>query len=109
MINITNKAMTELCEKLAVKEENLSFLGGGREDSDGTVYTFHDSSKKKILKILAIPEAEKDSFSGLETRIKYASYLGEHGIKLTYPLINRNGNLYEVSHDNMIVLLMVMK
>lgn len=46
MINITNKAMTELCEKLAVKEENLSFLGGGREDSDGTVYTFHDGSKK---------------------------------------------------------------
>lgn len=100
MIKITDKAMRELCEKLDVNKEKLSFLGGGREDSDGTVYTFNKGNKKKILKILAIPEAEKEKFDELEVRVQYASYLGEHGINLTYPLRNRNDNLYEVSLDN---------
>lgn len=100
MIKITDKSMKELCEKLSISQKELSFLGGGREDSDGTVYTYQEGNKKKVLKILAIPEGEKESFARLETRISYANYLGEHGIKLSYPLQNRSGNLYEVSLDN---------
>ena len=100
MIHITDKAMKELCEKLAIDEKKITFLGGGREDSDGTVYTYLDGQKKKVLKILAIPETKKDSLKQLEVRIRYAGYLGEHGVKLAYPLYNQNGNLYEISQDN---------
>ena len=100
MIKITDKAKIELCEKLSIDLQGLTYLGGGREDSDGTVYTYDEGARKKVLKILAIPEAEKEKLRNLEVRIKYANYLGENGIKLTYPLCNKNGNLYEVSLDN---------
>lgn len=100
MIKITENAMRELCEKLSIRHQDLSFLGGGREDSDGTVYVYNQVNKKMVLKILAIPELWEEEFTELENRIKYASYIGEHGIKLSYPLRNKNGNLYEVSKDN---------
>ena len=100
MINITDKAKKELCEKLSIDLRGLTYLGGGREDSDGTVYTYHEGTRKKVLKILAIKEAEKEQLRNLEIRIKYANYLGENGMKLAYPLHNKNGNLYEVSLDN---------
>ncbi|WP_312103771.1 phosphotransferase [Lachnoclostridium sp.] len=100
MIKITDNARKELCEKLSIDEATLTFLGGGREDSDGTVFTFIEDSKKKVLKILAFPEAEKDKLQHLILRIKYANYLGENGIRIAYPLRNTNGNLYETSLDH---------
>lgn len=100
MIKITDKAKIELCEKLSIHEKSLVFLGGGREDSDGTAYTYEEGTKKKVLKVLAIPESEKEKLNQLEVRIRYANYLGEHGVKLAYPLRNQNGNLYETSLDN---------
>lgn len=100
MIQITDKAKMELCEKLSINLQRLTYLGGGREDSDGTVYTYHEGTRKKVLKILAIQEAEKEKLKNLQVRIKYAHYLGANGIKLAYPLYNKNGNLYEVSLDN---------
>lgn len=100
MIEITDKAKAELCEKLSIDANSLTFIGGGREDSDGTVYTYQEGNRKKVLKVLAIPEAEKEKLGDLEIREKYANYLGENGIKLAYPLYNKNGNLYEISLDN---------
>lgn len=100
MIQITEKAMSELCDKLSIDEKGLTFLGGGREDSDGTAYTYLDGTKKRVLKILAIPETEKDNLDRMEVRIRYAGYLGEHGVNLACPLQNCNGNLYEISQDN---------
>lgn len=100
MIAITDKALKELCDKFSIDSKALTFLGGGREDSDGTVYTYMDGTKKKVLKILAIPEDKKESLRQLEVRIQYANFLGEHGVKLAYPLLNQNGNIYEVSLDN---------
>ncbi len=100
MIKITEKAMAELCGKLSINLKGLEFLGGGREDSDGTVYTYNSNDGKMVLKILAIPENQIDKLVSLEVRVKFANHLGENGIKLAYPLKNRNGNLYETSIDN---------
>ena len=49
MIHITDKAMKELCEKLSIDEKKIAFLGGGREDSDGTVYTYLDGKNFKKM------------------------------------------------------------
>lgn len=100
MIHITDKAKIELCEKLDIHHQELEFLGGGQEFSDGTVYTYYEQDKKKVLKVLAIPETEQGQLHKLKDRIKYANYIGEHGIKLAYPLSTKQGNLYEVSIDN---------
>lgn len=100
MIELTNQAKVELCEKLSIDLQDLVYLGGGREDSDGIVYTYHEENRKKVLKILAIPETEKAMLKKLEVRIEFAHYLGANGIRLAYPLQNKNDNLYEMSLDN---------
>lgn len=100
MIKITDNAKREICEKLSIDDANLIFLGGGREDSDGTVFTYEEDSKRKVLKIIAFPEAEKEKLQHLIHRINYAHFLGENGIKIAYPLRNTNGNLFETSLDN---------
>ncbi|SHK26550.1 hypothetical protein SAMN02745163_03524 [Clostridium cavendishii DSM 21758] len=56
MVKVTEKAMAEICQKISIDEKELEFLGGGREDSDGSVYTYNSSSGKMALKILAISE-----------------------------------------------------
>ncbi len=100
MIPITDYAMDTLCEKLGILRDELTYLGGGREDSDGTVFTYDDGDKKKVLKILAIPAAEAEKIHNLDVRIQYAHYLGENGIRLAHPLVNRNGTLYETVLDH---------
>lgn len=99
MIEITDKAKMEVCEKFAIDVKGLDYLGGGREESDGTVYTYLEGNQKKVLKILAIKEAEKEKLKSLEVRIKFANYLGENGIQSAHPLPYKNGNLYEISLD----------
>lgn len=100
MIKVTKNAMAEICDKLSIYEKELKFLGGGREDSDGIVYTYDANNSKMVLKILAIPENQFDKLRSLEARIRYANYLGKNGIKIAYPIRNKNGNLYETSIDN---------
>jgi Ser/Thr protein kinase RdoA (MazF antagonist) len=100
MIKVTEKVMAELCDKLSIDVKELKFLGGGREDSDGTLYTYNSNGGKMVLKILAIPENQVDKLASFEVRVRFANHLGENGIKLAYPLKNRNGNLYEMSIDN---------
>ncbi len=100
MIKVTEKVMSELCDKLSVSVKGLEFLGGGREDSDGIVYMYDSNGGRKVLKILAIPENQTDRLVSLEVRVRFANHLGENGIKLAYPLKNHNGNLYETSIDN---------
>ncbi len=100
MINVTEKAMAEICGKLAIDEKGLEFIGGGREDSDGSVYTYNSNNCKMVLKILAIPENQIEKLHSLEVRVRYANHLGKSGIKIAYPIKNQNGNLYETSIDN---------
>jgi Ser/Thr protein kinase RdoA (MazF antagonist) len=100
MIKVTESAMAEICGKLSINPKCLEFLGGGRGDSDGIVYTYNSGSGKMVLKILAIPENQIDRLHSLEVRVRYANYLGENGIKIAYPIKNQNGNLYETSIDN---------
>lgn len=100
MIKITDYAIKEICCKLSISQEELQFIGGGREDSDGSLFTFYLNKNRMVLKILAIPENEEEKLHSLEVRIRYANFLGENGIELAYPLINSNGNLYETSIDN---------
>ena len=100
MIEVTKKAQKEILEKLSIQEKNIEFLGGGREDSDGIVYSYQSNGKKMVLKILAFKADEEHAIDDLKVRVQYANFLGEHGIKLAYPEVNKNGNLYESSLDN---------
>ncbi len=99
MIEVTDKVKLELCEKFSIDVKALSYLDGGKESSDGIVYIYFEGSQKRVFKILAIKETEQEKLKVLEVRIQFANYLGENGIQLAYPLVNKNGNLYEISLD----------
>lgn len=90
--------MKELCSKLGIDQTSLVFLGGGREDSDGTVYTYDNGTK--VLKILAIPVDRQDAADKLCTQIEWAGMLGDNDIACGCPIHNHAGHLYETSLDN---------
>lgn len=95
MITVTEEALSELCVKIGINKGALEYLGGGRGDSDGIVYTFTNGIRKMALKIIAIPKQEKETLDRLDLRIRYAGFLGKNGVRIAAPIRNRNGNLYE--------------
>ena len=95
MITIPDTVLTELCIKFDTHRDQLTYLGGGREESDGTVYTYHAQGTTRVLKVLAIPSEEPHGLPRLEERIRFAHYLGQHEIAVACPTVNHAGNLYE--------------
>ena len=77
----------ELCEKLSIDLQGLTYLGVGREESDGTVYTYHEGNRKKVLMILAIKEADKEQLRNLEMRVKYAFIKAYSKIYLIFKIV----------------------
>lgn len=48
MINVTLKALNNLCSTYQIKDSDLTFLGGGREDSDGIAYSYYTNRPAKL-------------------------------------------------------------
>ena len=99
MITVSEKALSHLCHSYGIKEADLSFLGGGREDSDGIAYSYHSKGQKKVLKILAFETPGTTELAALEERLTFVQYLGENGIDIAYPEKNESRRLYETFED----------
>lgn len=99
MKTISDTIVKQLCEKCNILHNELTFLGGGREDSDGILYTFTQEGKKQVIKILTFKASDADELRRLEQRIEFAYYLKESGIAIAAPVKNKNGNLYETITD----------
>lgn len=95
MITIPDAVLTTLCRKFDTDADVLTYLGGGREESDGTVFTYPAGDREMVLKILAIPIDATEGFRRLEERVRFAYFLGQHEIAVAYPTVNAAGNLYE--------------
>lgn len=76
MINVSSKALNYLCKAYQIKDSDLTFLGGGREDSDGIAYSYYLEGHKKVLKILAVDKPGNDDLKALEDRLAFVHYLG---------------------------------
>ena len=85
----------ELAGRFGIAGEELSFLAGGREDSDGIVFTTTKSGKKMVFKISQASDEEH-----VKNILEFAHYLGNCGIHISSPLKNEKGNIYEVAKDN---------
>lgn len=95
MIKVSANALSHLCRSYGIKEEDLSFLGGGREDSDGIAYVYYHKGQKKVFKILAVDKPGTDDLAALDERLKFIHYLGESGIDIAGPEENRDHRLYD--------------
>lgn len=84
----------ELAARFGLLDTELVFLAGGREDSDGIVFTAIKNNRKLVLKISQASDEEH-----VKSILEFAHYLGECGIRIGSPLKNENGNIYEVAKD----------
>lgn len=94
MEKVTERAMGEICRSWGIDPGMLAFLGGGRGDSDGILYTFPSPRGRMVLKILARGEADVEGLAALELRARFAHHLGESGIPVACPLRGTDGSLY---------------
>ncbi len=100
MIKVSETALSHLCHSYGINKENLSFLGGGREDSDGIAYVYYNNKgQKKVFKILAVDQPGTDDLTALDERLKFIHYLGENGIDIACPEENENQSLYDTYAD----------
>lgn len=84
----------DLAAKFGLADAELVYLAGGREDSDGVVFTALRENKKLVLKI-----SQADDEEHVKSILRFAHYLGECGIPIGSPIENQSGNIYEVAKD----------
>lgn len=84
----------ELVARFGLEDSKLVFLAGGREDSDGIVFTTVQNNEKLVLKISQASDEEH-----VKSILRFAHYLGNCGIHISSPIKNQNGNIYEVVKD----------
>lgn len=94
MIKVNTEALLKLCHSYRIKEEDLTFLGGGRGDSDGIAYSYNDKGQKKVFKILAVDKPGTNDLAALNERLEFIHYLGENGIDIAAPVENEDHTLY---------------
>lgn len=84
----------ELANRFGLEGTALVFLAGGREDSDGVVFTANKDGKKLVLKISQASDEEH-----VKNVLEFAHYLGSCGIRISNPIKNESGNIYETAKD----------
>lgn len=92
---IPQPIVNELAPRFGTSREKLAFLGGGREGSDGTVYSFRDGDREAVLKIMEMRPGEENTLADIRARLQYARYLGENAVPIVYPELSAAGNLLE--------------
>jgi amicoumacin kinase len=100
MIQVTADALDYLCKTYQIGSSDLTFLGGGREDSDGVAYRYTSDGKTKVLKILAVDKLQISDLQALDERLEFVHYLGAQGIDIAYPNLNAENNLYATFTDD---------
>lgn len=102
MIRLDNETLARLLEPYALSLQEVAYLGGGREDSDGVVYSFERDGQRMVVKIMAWKEPEEDfdwTRRRYEERIAFAEYLLKGGAPIVGPLRTEGSPLYLHSHD----------
>ena len=85
----------DLTQKFGIDPAKLVFLAGGREDSDGVVFTVNKDGNKLVFKITQTSDEMR-----AKSKQSFAHYLGCFGIHISKPIKNENGNIYEIAKDD---------
>lgn len=85
----------DLTQKFGLDPAKLVFLAGGREDSDGVVFSANKGGKKLVFKITQVSDEMR-----AKSKQNFAHYLGSFGIHISRPIKNKNGNIYEIAKED---------
>lgn len=72
----------------------LTFLGGGKDWSDGTVFSAPTAEGDVVLKILDFPSEDREALARAEDRIRLVRFLGDQGCPIVVPLTDKEGTLH---------------
>ena len=100
MIKVPEPVKAVLLSGYQLHPSDLTFLGGGRIDSDGIAYTFTREGQNFVLKILAFLVDDTDALVRLEERLKFIHFLGDRGAPIVSPLEGVSGGLYTTHAEN---------
>ncbi|WDV48175.1 phosphotransferase [Clostridiaceae bacterium M8S5] len=102
MINISEKIMGKLLKPYELQVSELEFLGGGREDSDGIVYSYLNKGSKMVFKTIAWKcdkEGFDDNVNKNNERINFVHYAGQNGANIVFPSKSPQGSLYHSHYE----------
>jgi Ser/Thr protein kinase RdoA (MazF antagonist) len=75
----------------------LSFLGGGQDWSDGTLYEAPHQDGQRVIKILQLEPGDRDGLRRAEDRVAFVRHFGEHGCPIINPVPGADGRLFRVA------------
>jgi Ser/Thr protein kinase RdoA (MazF antagonist) len=96
MIPVPDDVLHALIHAYGAEPAAFEYFAGGQTFSDGVLYAGPIAGARRLIKILALPEAEAGpGLFRFEARLRFAHYLGEHGASLAFPRPSPQGHLYE--------------
>ncbi|MCX7773727.1 MAG: phosphotransferase [Clostridia bacterium] len=110
MIQVPEEIVSQLAHAFGTTRKELAYLGGGKEFSDGIVYSFTKDGKAYALKILGM-EGEKREIGLKEAseRLEFVHFCGEQGVPIVHPIRNPEGHIFEqASHGDKAFIAYVM-
>lgn len=90
---IPDAILDTLAAQCGTRRADLTFLGGGREDSDGAAYTYPHPQGERVLKVLPVNRDDPGSLLPIGERLKFVHFLGEQGVRIVHPLTLPSGDL----------------
>jgi Ser/Thr protein kinase RdoA (MazF antagonist) len=87
--------LAELSSRYGTRPQDLSFLGGGQDWSDGTVYRYHGTEEERALKIISFPRTDSEALARAKRRLAIIDLFSRGGAPLAGPLSSPEGNRFE--------------
>jgi Ser/Thr protein kinase RdoA (MazF antagonist) len=101
MKRVPESVKKELCVRFRGDPSSLRFLGGGRDWSDGVLFTFTPASDaaptEMVLKILEFRKEDTEGLARAEDRIRLVRGFGQNGARIVLPLPSRDGLIFETA------------
>jgi Ser/Thr protein kinase RdoA (MazF antagonist) len=93
----------DLCLRFGGTPESLRFLGGGRDWSDGVVFTFTPAApvapRSKVLKIIEFEPDDAEGLARAGDKVRLVRTFGEQGARIAFPEPSPGGSLFETLEE----------
>ncbi|MBN1413044.1 MAG: phosphotransferase [Spirochaetales bacterium] len=95
MKHLPDQVKAELSPRFDTAPDALTFLGGGQDWSDGTLFHYTQGGVEKVVKFIEFAETDDTALLRMEEKILYVKRLAESGTRLIEPGLSANGNCFE--------------
>lgn len=103
MKQIPSPLRDDMAVRFGLDPRRLTFLGGGQDWSDGTLWrhpALQPGGPEVVLKVLDLPGDDPDALVRAEDRLKFVGHLAAHGAGIVQPLPEASGALFSEARDS---------